>query len=89
MLNWDPDIDFRSPDGLYATLHDYQLGFTSSSIREEEFDIPNQIRRPRRVAAGKGEGKRKAAEEQLGRYIITDPQELMSIDVFKNHPEVF
>jgi hypothetical protein len=92
-------IDFRSPDGLYAA---FRAGTSKlsppHSSNQITLDTPSittrTSSRPRRAAATIGETSRRestnligsAGGSEEGGFDLIDPQELMSIHVFRTHP---
>lgn len=85
--------DFRSPDGLYASMKAGTLdrGSQSPSLKLSETK-PGRTPAPgrlRRAAAVHGEHARQAIQLDEDVFKIADLQELASIEVFRRHPEVF
>ena len=85
--------DFRSSDGLYASLKNGSLALDSQppdiGLPELVSQPPLSRTRPRRNAALQGEVARQAIQQAEDKFSVTDPQELMSIEVFRKKPEVF
>lgn len=85
--------DFRSSDGLYAAMKDGRLEeegrVSETPVSDAALHSPTPSLRSRRAAAVQGERLRQRLQETEDTFKIADPQELASIEVFREHPEVF
>jgi hypothetical protein len=91
---FDWTVDFRSPDGLYAAIKDGTLDIPGPIPRVITEGTPitgpgTSKARPKRSAADRGEVSRRESQAGSTRFELVDPQELMNIQVFRDHPEVF
>jgi hypothetical protein len=89
-------VDFRSEDGLYALLQAEGAGSTGDVVTEHRVAAEDGVvhgnaddsARPRRS----GRSRKKTPSSSVSSkstYHIDDPQDIMNINVFRNHPQVF
>jgi hypothetical protein len=72
-------------DGRLRMEEDVSEALSSEIVSERP--LPKQ--RPRRAAALEGEQTRQRFQKAENAFKIADPQELASIEVFHEHPEIF
>lgn len=91
------ELDFRSPDGLYALLQAEDAEKKANVSWQGTADTPDDMgpdtaRDNSRTLRRSSRSSTKAAVESLTskiEYHIDDPQDIMNINVFRSDPQVF
>lgn len=89
-------VDFRSQDGLYALLQAEHEGSKGDVVTEHRVAAEDVVvkgssdvsARLRRSSRSRKKTPTSSVSSQ-STYHIDDPQDIMNINVFRNHPQVF